>query len=70
MATGEVRSVDVEWFADALLAPLAIDLYLFQRQERGFAPERIITALRQLLDGVRTAGVATGTTGHRAQTPG
>lgn len=52
---GELRRpLDVEWVADALLAPLAIDLYLFQRRELGYEPERIRLAARGLLDGLRT----------------
>ena len=46
---GEVWPLDVEYVADALLAPLNIDLYLFQRHELGMEPGRITTALRGLL---------------------
>ena len=46
---GEARPLDVEYAADALLAPLNIDLYLFQRHELGMQPERIAAALRGLL---------------------
>jgi AcrR family transcriptional regulator len=49
VAAGECRPLDSAWFADALLAPLAIDLYLFQRRVRGFTPERIAAAARQLV---------------------
>ncbi len=34
--------------ADALLAPLAPEVYIFQRTQRGLSPEQITTALRQL----------------------
>lgn len=46
---GEVRPLDVEYAADALLAPLNIDLYLFQRHELSMDPGRITAALRGLL---------------------
>lgn len=51
---GEIGQLDIEATVDALLAPLAIDVYLHQRQELGLAPQRIVAALRQLLfDGLR-----------------
>lgn len=51
---GEISPLDVEYAADAILAPLNIDLYLFQRHELGMNPERITTALSRLvLDGLR-----------------
>lgn len=57
VATGESAPLDIAWSADAILAPLTIDLYLFQRRERGFAPERLAAALRQFLARLR-AGAA------------
>jgi AcrR family transcriptional regulator len=53
---GEARpDLDVELTADAVLAPLAVDLYLFQRHELGVSHERIVGALRSfVLDGVRS----------------
>ncbi|MDQ4106999.1 MAG: TetR/AcrR family transcriptional regulator, partial [Actinomycetota bacterium] len=51
---GEIPPLDVEYAAGAILAPLNIDLYLFQRHELGMQPERITTALgRLILDGLR-----------------
>ena len=51
---GEIPPLDVEYAADAILAPLNIDLYLFQRHEIGMDPERITSALSKLvLDGLR-----------------
>ena len=52
---GEVAAeLDVGCIADAILAPLNIDLYLFQRGELGMERERIVQALHGLmLDGVR-----------------
>ncbi len=46
---GEAHSLDVEGTVDAVLAPLSVDLYLYQRRELGHSPERIIAALRRLL---------------------
>jgi AcrR family transcriptional regulator len=54
MAAGEMVPADPDGLADAILAPLAIDLYRFQREERGYPPERIAATLRLLLDGLRT----------------
>ncbi|MGF1470559.1 MAG: TetR/AcrR family transcriptional regulator [Rubrobacteraceae bacterium] len=45
----EILALDVEYAADAILAPLNIELYLFQRRELGMEPERITTSLRDLL---------------------
>lgn len=57
VAAGECPPLDAEYLADAILAPLDIDLYLFQRQRRGLTPERIVAGLRRLvLDGVRGEG--------------
>jgi AcrR family transcriptional regulator len=53
VAAGECRALDTAWFADALLAPLAIDLYLFQRRVRGFESGRIAAATRQLVAELR-----------------
>lgn len=51
---GEIPPLDVEYAADAILAPLNIDLYLFQRHELGMDPERITTSLSRLvLNGLR-----------------
>jgi AcrR family transcriptional regulator len=55
MARGEIAPIDVECCVDYVLAPLAIDLYTYQRG-RGMKPERIDAAVRQLLfDGLRHA---------------
>lgn len=46
--------LDVEYAADFVLAPLNIDLYLFQRRALGMEPVRITGVLRGLLlDGLR-----------------
>ncbi|MGB3635697.1 MAG: TetR/AcrR family transcriptional regulator [Rubrobacteraceae bacterium] len=50
----EIPPVDIEYLSDAILAPLNIDLYLFQRHELGMSPERITSSLtRLLLNGLR-----------------
>jgi len=41
---------------DVLLAPLAPDVYAYQRRERGTRPERIVAALTALADSVLRAG--------------
>ena len=45
--------LDLECLADTLLAALNIDLYLYQRRQLGMERERIVVALRSLLDGLR-----------------
>ncbi|WP_166397026.1 TetR/AcrR family transcriptional regulator [Rubrobacter marinus] len=57
---GEAREgLDVEAVAEAVLAPLNVDLYLYQRAELGMGRGRILTALRGLLlDGLRREGTA------------
>ena len=40
---------DAEYLAEALLAPLAADLYAYQRRERGMSPERVKSGLDELL---------------------
>jgi len=53
IAAGDCAPLDPVWTADALLAPLAIDLYLYQRHGRGFTPEQIAAAATALLDRLR-----------------
>lgn len=51
---GEIAPLDAECAADMILAPLAIDSYLYQRQVRGLSRERITATLRHLfVDGLR-----------------
>lgn len=53
---GEVPpDLDTECLADTLLAALNIDLYLYQRQQLGMERERIVGALRSVLEGLRKA---------------
>ncbi len=53
-ATRECTPFDIDYLADTILAPLDIDLYLFQRHTLGMSPERIVEGARRLiLDGLR-----------------
>ncbi len=53
---GELAALDVSYTADAILATLHPMCYRFQRQERGYSPERILQGLRRIyIDGVKTA---------------
>lgn len=53
----EIPPPDLESVPDAILAPLNIDLYLFQRRDLGLAPDRILDSLQALLlDGLRGSG--------------
>lgn len=48
-----VSHLDVEYLADAMLASLRANVFLFQRQVRGFSLERISAGLRVLVVGLR-----------------
>lgn len=50
---GDVRALDTECVADAVLGALNIDLYLHQRRQFNMSRERVVGALRDLLDGLR-----------------
>ena len=53
VSRGEVQPLDTAYVTDAILASLAIDLYLHQRARQGFTPERIMAAIRRLyIDGL------------------
>jgi hypothetical protein len=61
---GELAPLDVPYTADAILTTLHPMFYRFQRQERGFSPERILQGLRHIyIDGVKTARVSAGIAG-------
>jgi len=61
MEKGEIDSLDVPYTADAILAMLNPMLYRFQRQERGFSPERILQGLHHIyIDGLKTPSAITG----------
>lgn len=47
------RGLDTEYLADALLSPLKVDIFRFQREVRGFSLERISEGLRVLIAGLR-----------------
>ena len=44
--------IDIEYTADALLAPVRVTLFRFQREVRGFSLERIVAGLQTLADGL------------------
>lgn len=57
VGAGEISpELDVECLADMILAALNIDLYLYQRHQLGMGRERILGALRSILDGLRVRG--------------
>ncbi|MBA2680907.1 MAG: TetR/AcrR family transcriptional regulator [Ktedonobacteraceae bacterium] len=49
VSRAEIPSLDIEYAADVVLMPLAIDLYLYQRHELGFTQERIAEGLQRFL---------------------
>src|SRR5437899_3444556 len=58
---GELTSLDVPYTADTILAILNPMFYRFQRQERGFSPQRILQGLRRLyIDGLKTPCIPEG----------
>jgi AcrR family transcriptional regulator len=50
---GEARIADPVYAADALLAAIDVDLYLFQRRSRGYSAKQIEAGLHSLIDGFR-----------------
>ena len=61
VAAGECPPLDTDVLADAILAPLAIDRYLYQRDALGLTPGRIVAGVRHLLlEGLRARERAPG----------
>jgi AcrR family transcriptional regulator len=51
---GEIPfGLDIEYLSDAILSPLKVDIFRFQREVRGFSLERISEGLRVLIAGLR-----------------
>lgn len=51
---GEINAdLDIDYIADAILSPLKIDIFRFQREVRGFSLERISAGLRSLVGALR-----------------
>ena len=53
VASGEAALDDCVYTADALLATLDVDTYLFERRERGYTPDQIRAGLLRLVEGLR-----------------
>ena len=58
VATGEAAIDDCVYTADAVLALLDIDLYVFQRRERGYSPQQILAGMRRLVRGLHRQTLA------------
>ena len=52
-ARGEARIDDPVYVADVLLAAVDVDLYVFQRRERGYSPDQIRAGLCRLVEALR-----------------
>jgi AcrR family transcriptional regulator len=52
-ATGEAQIDDTVYIADVILSAVDVDLYVFQRHERHYSPDRIRAGLHQLVEGLR-----------------
>jgi AcrR family transcriptional regulator len=52
-ASGEAQIDDTVYVADAILSAVDVDLYVFQRHERHYSPDRIRAGLHQLVEGLR-----------------
>jgi AcrR family transcriptional regulator len=54
VTAGEAQVDSDSWTADALLACVDVDLYLFQQSDRGFTRDEVRAGLRRLIGGLRT----------------
>jgi AcrR family transcriptional regulator len=53
--SGELSTaIDIEYMADALLAPLRVTLFRYQREVRAFSLQRIVAGLQTLASGLAT----------------
>jgi AcrR family transcriptional regulator len=53
---GEASDLDIPYLVDAILAPMAADLFIYQREALGFDLDRISRGLRRLvMEGCRTS---------------
>jgi AcrR family transcriptional regulator len=51
---GELATLDIPFTADAILATINPLLYRFQRQQRGYSPERILQGVRHIyIEGIK-----------------
>jgi len=56
VSAGELSpDLDIEYLGDALLAPLVVDIFRYQREVRGFSLERISAGLRALVAGLKSS---------------
>jgi hypothetical protein len=51
---GEARIDDPVYVADVILAAVGVDLYVFQRRERGYSPDQIRAGLYRLVEALRS----------------
>jgi len=53
VARGETGIADPVYMADVILAAVDVDLYVFQRRERGYSPEQIRAGVFSLVEALR-----------------
>src|SRR5205085_8496238 len=57
-AAGEARIDDMVYLADVVLAAVNVDLYVYQRRERGYSKEQIRLGVHRLVQALRTCPTA------------